>query len=182
MAQTHSDDAPLIVSTVSGREYSIREILLFDRLTLTNATTLKSQAVSKLGGFRSGLGTIGDLGYVLTSSLVIGALEGALSAGMRQEGLRMLQEAEGSLLRSRLACHYFPPSQINNSQFALPQLWWATLDGPSGETKVYVHNGDPMLIARLEDGDHISLMWDKIETYRPSNFGTASQTPLSERL
>ncbi len=182
MAQTPSDDAPLVVGTVSGREYSIREILLFDRLTLTNATTLKSQAVSKLGGFRSGLGTIGDLGYVLTSSLVIGAVEGAISASMRQEGLRMLQEAEASLLRSRLACHYFPLSQIANVQFALPQFWWATLNGLSGETQVYVHNGDPMVIARLDDGDHISLMWDKIETYRPPNFGTASQTPFSERL
>ena len=182
MAQTPSDDAPLIVGTVSGREYSIREIMLFDRLTLTNATTLKSQAVSKLGGFRSGLGAIGDLGYVLTSSLVIGAVEGAISEGMRQEGLRMLQEAERCLLLSRLVCHWFPPSQITNIQFALPQLWWATLDRPSGETQVYVHNGDPMLIARLEDGDPVSLMWDKIETYRPSNLGTASQTPLSERL
>lgn len=181
MARTPSDDAPLIVGTVSGREYSIREILLFDRLTLTNATTMKSQAVSKLGGFRSGLGTIGDLGYALTSSLVIGAVEGAISASMRQEGLRMLQEAEGSLLRSRLASHWFLPSQITNIQFALPQLWWATLDGPSGESKVYVHNGDPMLIARLDDGDHISLMWDKVETYRPSNLGTAFQAPLSQR-
>ena len=159
-------DTLLIIRLVSGQEYHIKQVLLFDRQDLSNATTLRSQAIKKLGGFQSGLGSIGDLGYVLTSSLIIGAVEGALSANMKQEGLKMLETAETMLAQSRLSCSYFSPFHISNISVAMPQLWWAMVSTTPTNKKVYVHNGDPMIIALLQDDTEVSIMWDKVETYR----------------
>lgn len=163
--------ANLLVRLGSGQEYTVQEILLFDQEWLTAAANYRAQAMNKLEGFQTGLGSIGSLGHVLTSSLIIGSVEGMVSSGMRKDGIRLLEHAEKLALQSRACCQWFAPAQIFSVELPIPEMWQAMQSATSGERRRYVHNGDPMVTVRLSDQRILSLIWDKVESYE--------QTPVS---
>ena len=162
--------AALLVRLASGQEYAIQEILLFDQISLAAAANLKAQALEKFGGFQTGLGSIGSLRSVVTTQLVVGALEGVVSANMRQTAMKMLEQAERMALESRAYCYFFRPPQIFNVELAMPEMWQATLAVTYTDSRLFIHNGDPMVVVRLGDGRVISLLWDKVESFEQVPF------------
>ena len=162
--------AALQVRMVSGQAYTVQEILLFDQISLATAENLKAQAMQKFGGFQTGIGAIGSLKHVVTTSLVVGALEGVVSASMQKDGMRMLENAERLALESRGYCYFFRPHQIFSVELPIPEMWQATLPVSQAESRLFIHNGDPAVVARLSDGKIIALMWDKVESYEQSAF------------
>ena len=162
--------AALEVRMASGQAYTVQEILLFDHISLSQAANLKAQAMEKFGGFSTGLGSIGSLRHVVTTSIVVGTLEGVVSNNMRQTGMRMLEQAEQMSLQSRSYCYFFPPSQIFSVELPIPEMWQATLAVSPTESRIFIHNGDPMVIVRLSDGTVLSLLWDKVESFGQAAF------------
>ena len=159
----------LQIRVVSGQEYLIRDVLLFDELALADATRIKAQAIRKLGGFSSGLGSFGNFGSVVTSSLIIGAVENVISANLKQEGLKMLETAEALLIQCRNYNNFFPLDLVSNVGVAIPFLWRATINTAPNTERFFVHNGDPTITVRLEDESTVCIVWDKVETYQLRN-------------
>ena len=162
--------AALQVRMASGQTYTIQEILLFDHISLSQAANIKAQAMEKFGGFSTGLGSIGSLSHVVTTSLVVGTLEGVVSNSMRQTGMKLLEQAEQLSLQSRSHCYFFRLPQIFSVELPLPEMWQATLAVSPAENRLFIHNGDPMVIVRLSDGKVISLLWDKLESFEQPAF------------
>ena len=162
--------AALQVRMASGQTYTIQEILLFDHISLSQAANIKAQAMEKFGGFSTGLGSIGSLSHVVTTSLVVGTLEGVVSNSMRQTGMKLLEQAEQLSLQSRSHCYFFRLPQIFSVELPLPEMWQATLAVSPAENRLFIHNGDPMVIVRLSDGKVISLLWDKLESFEQNAF------------
>ncbi len=162
--------AALQVRMASGQTYTIQEILLFDHISLSQAANIKAQAMEKFGGFSTGLGSIGSLSHVVTTSLVVGTLEGVVSNSMRQTGMKLLEQAEQLSLQSRSHCYFFRLPQIFSVELPLPEMWQATLAVSPAENRLFIHNGDPMVIVRLSDGKVISLLWDKLESFEQTAF------------
>ena len=156
----------LQIRVVSGQEYLIRDVLLFDELALANATGIKAQAIRKLGGFSSGLGSFGNFGFVVTSSLIIGAVENVISTNLKQEGIKMLEMAEALLIQSRNYNNFFPLDSISNVGVAIPSLWRATTNTAPSTERFFIHNGDPTITVRLKDESTACIVWDKVETYQ----------------
>jgi len=81
------------IRLTSGTELKIKAIRFFDLQTLTIIDGKKTEARQKNQGVSTGLGSFGSLGWVLASSVVIGAVEGVLSSGAAAQGANLQVEA-----------------------------------------------------------------------------------------
>ena len=68
------------IRLTSGAELKIKAVRLFDLHKLAAIESKKIQAAQANEGVSTGLGSFGSLGWVLASSVVIGAVEGVLSS------------------------------------------------------------------------------------------------------
>ena len=90
---SEDDGSRLQIRLVSGAELKIKAIRLYDEIVLAEIVAKRSKALKDLQGVSTGLGAIGSVGWVLTASLAIGAIEGALSASAASTAKNLLAEA-----------------------------------------------------------------------------------------
>jgi hypothetical protein len=145
---------------VSGTRLEISAILLYRESFLQDATTLRMEGAQKLQGVRTGLGFIGDLGYVIVAGAILGMIEKSLSDSAAREGWRLLERADETLLMARQNGAYFAINSINKIDLAIPEYWSAFRNGVR-----YIYNQDPMMTVKLRDGSVTAISWDKVESY-----------------
>ena len=139
----------VIITTTSGSELEVEQVCLWPKAELDKmGSTL--QLASKQGqGFSTGLGFIGGLGSVVTSSLLLGAVEGAISNSMQKSADQNVSIAAGWLkLANERAC-FIPVPGIHNIQDPDPSSWWAEYVEPErNKRQIYIHNGSSFIRAR----------------------------------
>jgi hypothetical protein len=133
-----------------------------------------------LQGVSTGLGSIGSIGWVLASSVVIGAVEGVLSAGAAASGTNLLAEVIRMEQKLRTEGVFFHVGKIENLE--TPILWrvpykrtarveagknfWGEKQFESREIpSAFIHSGDEFIWVQTDDGSVCSIRWSTVERY-----------------
>ena len=159
-----AQDLVITLGLSSGRSYTVSDIRLYDRSFVESIGMRRAQAQRDIGGFKTGLWSFGNLGSVVTRSLLLGAFEESTSKGMQNHATVTLAEANQLYLQYPQKALYFSPRLIKNAELPNPALWCATLKHPNGNTD-FIHNGDPFVRVRTAEGQELLVIWDKLETY-----------------
>ena len=155
-----------VAGLVSGRTIHFTELLLFDIEAIANAHRIRAQADQQLAGFKSPLGFIGGLGFVLTGIAATMAVEALASSAMQTTGAKKLEEHYHACRSVRSGGHFIPLHQITNLRVADPATWRCVWLNQAGEiTKGFAHNGDRSVVVKTTDGVITSVIWDKVEQW-----------------
>ena len=175
------DDSILEIRLNSGLELKVKAMRLYDEYSLSHCNAQKTKAMKLLRGVSTGIGAIGDVGWVLAASAVVGALEGALSAGASSEGVSLLTEALEMEKRIRDKGAFKPIKSILQIENPIPGLWRVPFNrdvqvqvtgflGPKMENRTvpsaYIHNGDEFIVVRNEDDSVCAIRWSSVERYQ----------------
>ena len=168
-----AENAIVEIRLQSGAELKIKAMRLYNESTLRVIASKRADAMQKHQGVSTGLGSIGSLEWVLASSLVIGAVEGVLSAGAAQSGTNSLVEAMKLEQGLREQVFLLPVSTIKNIEHPTPGIW--RVDGenrfhipnqlPSSHMGGFIHNGDDFLTVQTDTGTVQSIRWGAVESY-----------------
>ena len=182
-AEEYDDGCRLEIRLGSGTELRIKAVQLYDEINLAEIRSLRAKAVKSLQGVSTGVGSFGSIEWVLATSVVIGAVEGVLSAGTASSGRSMLLEVielEQKLRTRGVVC---PAGRIENIETPIPGLWRVCYKRQAkveagktfltGEQKfelrevqsALIHPGDDFLTVQTEDGSVRSIRWSAVESY-----------------
>ncbi len=176
------DGTRIKIRLVSGLELRAKAIRLYDEIALAEINAKRAEALKKFQGVSTGLGSIGSIGWVLASSVVIGAVEGILSAGAVASGANLLTDVIKMEQKLRTEGIFFSIGKIQNIETPVPGLWrvpysqkrrvktgvsfwgdeqFATKDFPSA----YIHSGDEFLALQTDDEQTHLIRWNSVEHY-----------------
>jgi hypothetical protein len=179
-AKQIDDGTRLKIRTVSGLELNIKAIRLYDESTLAEINAKRAEALKKFQGVSTGLGSIGSIGWVLASSVVIGAVEGILSAGAAASGANILTDVIRMEQKLRAEGIFFAVGKIDNIETPVPGLWrvpysqkkriktgvnfWGdekfeTRDFPAA----FIYSGDEFLAIQTDDESIQLIRWASVE-------------------
>lgn len=119
-------------------------------------------AQEKLGGVQSGIGFLGSPGWVVTGSLVLGAIEGALSSASAKVGLKLLGEASEFLAEVHSRGVFVPVSELRGLDTPNPEAWTAFVEGIN-----FMSLGEEFIRVRTADGAEIMVRWSGVSSYQP---------------
>ena len=174
------DGSRLEIRLTSGVELKIKAVRLYDEIELAELNSKKVEAMKKFQGVSTGLGAIGSIEWVLAASVVIGAVEAALSAGASSAGARLLEEAIEADRKLRKRGVFCAVGKVQLIENPVPGLWRVPTRkdiqvevkaflGPKMETRnvpsAFIHNGDEFLSVVAEDDSVCSIRWSTVEQY-----------------
>ena len=119
---------------------------------------------------------------MLATSVVIGAVEGVLSAATASSGTNLLAEVirmEQKLRMEGVFCHI---GKIENIEAPIPGLWrvpykrmarveagvnfWHEKQYKDQEVpSAYIHSGDEFILVQTDDGTVCSIRWSSVEHF-----------------
>jgi hypothetical protein len=166
----------------SGAEMGIKAVRLYDEISLARINAKRSDAVNKLHGVSTGLGSIGSVGWVLATSVVIGAVEGVLSSSMEASGVNQLAQVIKMEQNLRTKGVFFQVGKIENIETPIPGLWRFSYTRKAhvevGVTLLgyrkyelrdvqyaFIHSGDDFVTVGTKDGSVCSIRWSAVERY-----------------
>lgn len=179
----HEDDGTrLEIHLVSGLELKIKAIRLYDEIVLAEINLKRAQALKSFQGVSTGLGSIGSIGWVLATSVVIGAVEGALSVAAASSGANLLTEVIRMEQKLRMEGIFLPVGKIENIETPIPGLWrvpykreaqveagvnfWHQKQFEKREvSSAFIHSGDEFISVQTEDDSIYSIRWSIVERY-----------------
>jgi hypothetical protein len=115
---------PVIVLS-SGQSLKVSKVVLYDAKEVYGIAALRANALKNLGGISTGVGFIGSPEWALGGAAALGLVEGLLSAGMKKQGLEMLQQVKirsEKLARNGKLIEFH---QIQNLEVPDPLAWSA---------------------------------------------------------
>lgn len=139
------------------RVLQVTDIKMFHAKAVARWRGLMASAQEKLGGVQSGIGFIGSAGWVITGSLVLGAIEGAVSSANAKIGLKLLGEAGQLLKELHERGTFVAISDIDHIDRPQPEMWKAkqgTID--------FILNGDDFIRVRTVDGAELNIRWSAV--------------------
>lgn len=180
--QQTDDGSRLKIRLVSGLELRIKAVRLYNEIALAEINAKRAEALKKFQGVSTGLGSIGSIGWVLASSVVIGAVEGILSAGSAVSGANLLTEVIRMEQKLRTEGLFFAVGKIENLETPVPGLWRVPYSEKKqvktgvnfwGDDKfelreipsAFIHSGDEFLAFLEENGLVHMIRWTAVEQY-----------------
>jgi hypothetical protein len=181
-AEYQDNGTRLLIRLTSGMELKIKSIRLYDEVALSEINAKRDQVLKSFQGVSTGLGSIGSIGWVLATSVVIGAVEGALSAAAASSGTNLLLEVIRMEQKLRNEGVFIPVGNIENIEIPMPGLWrvpykrevrictgvnfWSEKQYENRQvTFAFIHSGDEFIFVRDEDDSIHSIRWSAIEHY-----------------
>lgn len=169
----NEENVSVEIKMQSGGELKIKAVRLFDESILLAIAAKRAEAAQGSKGVSTGLGSIGSLEWVLASSLVIGAVEGVLSAATNKAGTSSLAEALRLEQLLRKQDLLIPVGIIQNIEHPVPGLWRAVGEmrfqipdrEPSSNKSALIHDGGDFLAVQTDDGALRSIRWSSVEAY-----------------
>jgi hypothetical protein len=181
-AETPDDGSRLEIRMDSGAELRIEAVRLYDEISLAEINSQRTEALKKLQGVSTGIGAIGSIGWVLATSVVIGAVEGVLSSGLAFSGANQLADVIKMEQHLRSKGVFLRVGKIENIETPIPGLWRVGYKRKAqvhsgvtflGEKKyelrdvnsAFIHSGDEFVVVGTEDGSTCSIRWSAVERY-----------------
>jgi hypothetical protein len=180
--EQEDDGSRVEVRLTSGLELRIKAVQLYDEITLSEINFKRAEAIKKLQGVSTGHGSIGSIDWVLASSVVIGAVEGALSASAAASGTNLLADVIRMEQKLRTNGVFLHVGRIENLETPIPGLWrvpykrkaqveigmnfWGTKQFDSREIpSALIHSGDEFIWVQTDDDAVCSIRWSTVERY-----------------
>ena len=167
-----NDNSLVGIRLSSGVELKVKAVRLYDRNVLSEIESKKAEAAHNNEGVSTGFGAWGSIGWVLATTAVIGAVEGALSAHTATKGMDLLSDAIRMELDLRNNGVFLPVAAIDNIEHPYPETWLVLGESTyffGGKSKKYsssfIHNGDEFIVVQTEDGSVCSVRWSSVEHY-----------------
>ena len=172
----------LEIRTLSGNSHQIKAIRLYDEIHLSEISAKRAEALKRLQGVSTGIGSIGSIGWVLATSVVIGAVESVLSAGATSSGYALLANVIKLEQELRANGTFISIEEIENIETPNPGLWRVPYKRKAnveagvtfmGEKKwemrelstAFIHSGDEFITVQTEDGAVQAIRWTAVEHY-----------------
>ena len=169
---------------VSGQEITFQQIKLYDADLIYRLDSLRQSASRNFAGHSTGLGFWGSLEWVAAGSLILGAIDSAVSNQMAQEGIGQLREIAMLGKKLRESALYVPVHAVANIQYPEIGLWRASLSQQSPKRELIHFNGEYVFV-RSEEKE-MAVFWDKVEQYElvemPSSTETLAHQPLTNQF
>jgi len=176
------DGSRLHIRLTSGLELRIKAVRLYDEFVLANINLKRAEALQKLQGVSTGLGSLGSIGWVLASSVVIGAVEGVLSAGSSASGINLLAEVIQIEQKFRSEGLFIAIGKTENIETPIPGVWrvsysqkqrvktgvnfWSEEQFEMRDIpNALIHSGDEFVSFQTEDDSIHLIRWTSVEEY-----------------
>lgn len=157
----------IVVTMASGYELEIDRVCLWPKYVLDQRDGTLQLAAKQGQGFSTGLGFIGGLGSVVTSSLLLGAVEGAISNSMHKNADKNTSTAMKIHQRAQSLASFFPVSCIQNIQDPDPSSWFGEhFNTITRERVTYIHSGLPFVRVTTTDRSIRNIVCSSIEQVR----------------
>lgn len=141
----------------STRILQVTEIKMYHAKAVAKWRGMMAAAQEKMGGVSSGIGFIGSPEYVITGSLVLGALEAAISNANAKVGIKLLGEANRFLEEMHDRSVFIPVSSVANIDRSQPEMW----QGKQG-TIDFMMLGNDFFRVRLADNRELNVRWSAV--------------------
>lgn len=164
IAHDDSNDYTGRMVLVSGHAYDFDSIYMVPLDVAQNVQRLYDEAAKKLTPKSTGLGFIGDLGFVVAASLATSVVEGAINRGSANAGENLLNQYYQARLALRYAGQFCSIGSIRQIQFPEPTLW-ASEQKVGGRPASFTMMDDPFVLVRTVDGKPITIRWTCVEQY-----------------
>jgi hypothetical protein len=171
-----SENALVEIRLTSGTDIRIKAMRFYDLKAMTAIDAKKTDARQKSHGVSTGLGSFGSLGWVLASSVVIGAVEGVLSSGAASQSMNLLVEANKMETALRDEGVFLPVGIIKNIEHPFREKWFAQVEMKNlakektkQNSSVYALNEDEFLTVKTAEDWVCSIRWSAVESYTYHN-------------
>jgi len=158
-----NENSLLKIKMISGGQYEIDAIRLFNARHLQHLAVQKMAAEKQMGGVSTGLGVVGSFSSVLIASSVIGVVESVLSSSSAKAGAKLYQQTTELEKKLRTEGQFFPVGMIDEVENPIPSLWNVPRQ-PRYESG-FIHNGSDFIALRDTDGVIHQIRWSSVEEY-----------------
>ncbi len=182
LARREDDGTRVEVRLTSGVVLKIKAVRLNDETALAEVNAKRAQALKSFQGVSTGIGSIGSIGWVLATSVVVSAVEGALSAVAASAGTNLLAEVIQLEQKLRSDGVFMPVGVIENIEAPVPGLWrvpckrgamvqtgvnfWNVKQFENREVpSALIHSGDEFVGVQTDDDSITSVRWSAVELY-----------------
>ena len=149
----------------SGVEVLFNAVYMFRTDSIQQIEQLKQDAIQKMTPRSSGIGFIGDIGYVLAASAAVGALTSIVNSSAQSKGDAIMQEYYRRRLALRSQGEFRWLYTIKQIQFADPGLWVSVPEEEESDKMSFILSDDSFVSIRTVDGAPLSIRWQAVEQY-----------------
>lgn len=178
VANTQSSTHSGRIVLTSGTEINFSSIYMFSTDLIQEIEQLRQSAIQKMTPRSSGIGFIGDIGYVLAASAAAGAVDTLFNSASQKSGDLLMQQYYRRRLELRYKGKFRALHTIQQIQFADPGLW-VSLEEPEKSDDIVVMNDktppvkpasyiladDPFICFCQNNGKPISVRWELVEQF-----------------
>lgn len=141
----------------STRIMQVIEIKMYHAKAVAMWRGMMAAAQERMGGVSSGIGFIGSPGFVIAGSLVLGALESAISNSNAKAGFKLLGEANAFLEKMHDRSVFVPVSDVANIGRPQVEMWQATQG-----TIDFMMLGHDFFGVKLANGHELNVRWSAV--------------------
>lgn len=113
----------VILTLASGVEIAATKIMLFSADQVAEASALRVKAAQLMGGVSTGISFWGSPEWAIGGSLVLGAIEAALTKGAAKEGCAALERVHALEQDIKANGHLTPVESIQRIESPHPRQW-----------------------------------------------------------
>ncbi len=164
IAHDGSNDYTGQMVLTSGHAHEFDSVYMVPLDVAQNVQRLYEEAAKKLTPKSTGLGFMGDLGFVVAASLATSVVEGAVNRLTAAGGENLLNQYYQSRLALRYAGKFCSIGSIRQIQFPEPAIW-ACEQNVAGRSMSFTMLDDPFVLVRTVEGKPITIRWSCVEQY-----------------
>jgi hypothetical protein len=158
-----ADYSGLIILT-SGTEIEFVAVYMVPLLLVQKVQDLYDQAVKKFTPKSSGLGFIGDIGFVAAASIATAAVENVANSLSANAGNLLLQQYSAQRLALRYSGKFCKVDSIRQIQLADPSLW-ASEQKENGVAVPYTMMDGDFICVKQKNDSPINIRWSSVEQF-----------------
>lgn len=152
------------ITLTSGHVLEFDSVYMVPLELSQNVQRLYGEAAKKLTPKSTGIGFMGDLGFVVAASLASSVVEGAVNRSSATAGESQLAQYYQAKLALRYAGRFCSIGSIRQIQFPDPSLW-ASEQSTDGRNASFTMLEDPFVLVRTDNGKPITIRWSCVEQY-----------------
>ena len=142
-----------------ARVMQVTEVRMYHAKAVAAWRGMMAAAQEKMGGVSTGIGFIGSPEWVVGGSLVLGALESALSNSNAKIGIKLLGEANAFLEEMHARSVFIPVADIKNIDRPQPEMWNATQGSID-----FMMLGNDFMRVRIAGGRVVNVRWSSVSS------------------
>ena len=164
IAHQDGDSYSGLMTLSSGKTIEFTAVYMVPLSLVQQVQNLYNQAVKKFTPKSTGLGFIGDIGFVAAASVATAAVENLANSISASAGNDILQHYSIQRLNLRYAGRFCNVDAIRQIQLADPSLW-ASEQLVNGVIVSYTMMDDDFICVKMLDNSPMNVRWSSVEQF-----------------